>query len=165
MQPFSWAEGSQLPLLGEEVVLRAQQRPGIVLEGGTLHVGGGNTPQLWRRRVLKWLHTQALHFYAARVATIAPAIGVEVPPLRLSNARTQWGSCSRRHGGNVRIALHWKLYCLPLPLIDYVVAHELAHIRELNHSARFWAEVARVCPDFAERRKRLNQLGRALPQF
>jgi predicted metal-dependent hydrolase len=68
-----------------------------------------------------------------------------------------------RDGPHIR--LHWKLYLMPPHLIDYVVAHELAHIRELNHSPRFWAQVARIYPGHAQARIELNRSGRALPMF
>ena len=80
------------------------------------------------------------------------------PPLSLSSARTRWGCCSASG-----IRLNWRLIHLPLDLVDYVVAHELAHLREMNHSARFWAEVARLCPDWRERRAALKKHGGEIP--
>ncbi len=74
--------------------------------------------------------------------------------LTLSAARTRWGSCSLRSG----IRLNWRLIHFPLPVIDYVAVHELAHLREMNHSARFWSIVAQVYPDYPNARKAL-QLG------
>jgi predicted metal-dependent hydrolase len=73
---------------------------------------------------------------------------------RLSSARTQWGSCS--HDGRVR--LNWRLVHFPLPVIDYVIAHELAHLRELNHSPRFWREVARLLPSFEAARDQIKRV-------
>jgi len=82
-----------------------------------------------------------------------------VPPVRLSNARTRWGSCSSLSG----IRLHWRLVHLPPELIDYVVAHEVAHLREMNHSPRFWAVVESVCPAWRTGRARLRQAAASLP--
>jgi len=79
-------------------------------------------------------------------------LGVAQPPIRLSNARTRWGSC---HPAG-RIHLNWRLIHFPLPLIDYVVVHELAHLRELNHSASFWRLVAQIVPDHAARRAQIR---------
>ena len=121
----------------------------------------------WRRRVLAWLRVQALEHYALRAAEYAAALDVPLPALKLSNATSQWGSCIRgpAHRGGVRVLLHWKLYLMPPHLVDYVVAHELAHLRELNHSPRFWATLERIYPDPAAARKELNRLGRALPRL
>jgi predicted metal-dependent hydrolase len=109
----------------------------------------------------KALREKARVVFAERLAHFAPALGVAPPPLRLSSARTRWGSCSH-HGG---ISLNWRLVFMPLPVVDYVVAHELAHLREMNHSPRFWSVVEQLCPDWRLRRLELRQLGRQIPQF
>lgn len=83
------------------------------------------------------------------------------PPLGLSSARTRWGSCSPR--GEIR--LNWRLIHLPLHLIDYVIAHELAHLQEMNHSPRFWQEVGRLYPQWQSARRELQQQGREIPWF
>lgn len=107
------------------------------------------------------LRDKARTLYSERLALYAPQLDVAAPPLRLSSARTRWGSCSAR--GN--IALNWRLVQLPLPIVDYVVCHELAHLKEMNHSPRFWAVVEQLCPDWRARRLELRRLGRQLPQF
>jgi predicted metal-dependent hydrolase len=84
-----------------------------------------------------------------------------MPALRLSNARTQWGSCSARG----RVLLNWRLVLMPGPLIDYVVAHELAHLKELNHSQRFWTLVEGLYPAHLQARRALERLGRQLPEL
>jgi len=109
----------------------------------------------------KALRDQARRVFSERLAHFAPALGVAAPPLRLSSARTRWGSCSH-HGG---ISLNWRLIFMPLAVVDYVVAHELAHLREMNHSPRFWSVVEQLCPDWRARRLELRQLGRQVPQF
>jgi predicted metal-dependent hydrolase len=106
------------------------------------------------------LRHQARALFAARLAHFAPQLGVAPPPLRLSSARTRWGSCSAR--GN--IALNWRLLLMPPAIVDYVVCHELAHLKEMNHSPRFWSVVERLCPDWRARRLELRHLGRHLPQ-
>ncbi len=181
-EAFRWEDGSRLPILGREVRLVASPGlRGIFHRDNELLVGraprqarmqprtDAAAAQIedWRRRVTAWLRKQALEHYALRVAQYADALAVPIPALKLSNAASQWGSCIRRpaHQGGVRVLLHWKLYLMPPRLIDYVVAHELAHIRELNHSPRFWAEVARVYPDPIAARRELNRLGRALPRL
>jgi hypothetical protein len=79
--------------------------------------------------------------------------------VRLSSARTRWGSCSSRSG----IRLHWRLIHLPPALIDYVVAHEVAHLLEMNHSPRFWAVVERLYPDWRAARADLRKAAAGLP--
>lgn len=91
--------------------------------------------------------------FAARIAHFAPQLGVQPAALRVSSARTRWGSASTRG----TIALNWRLVCVPPALLDYVVVHELAHLREMHHGAAFWALVQAVLPDYAERRAALRR--------
>lgn len=170
LRTFVWEDGALLPLLGDEVPLAAApDHCGIALRDGTLVIGnrdhrGRVTKKDWRTRVIAWLRDEALMHFAGRAVAMAGQLGVDAPSVHLSNANGRWGSCTRLRGGEgARIRLHWKLYLLPPHLIDYVAAHELAHIRQLNHSPRFWAEVAKLCPDYAAARRELNRRGRALP--
>ncbi len=107
------------------------------------------------------LKSEARQFFAMRLAHYVQLMGVPLPPLRLSSARTRWGSCNHRG----QISLNWRLVMLPEPLIDYVVVHELAHLREMNHSPRFWSVVAQLCPEWQLRRQELKQQGALLPDF
>ena len=84
-----------------------------------------------------------------------------MPPLALSAARTRWGSCSLRSG----IRLNWRLIHFPADTVDYVVAHELAHLREMNHSPRFWAVVGEIYPDYQAARDELKRLAANCPQW
>ncbi|MFP5419271.1 MAG: M48 family metallopeptidase [Gammaproteobacteria bacterium] len=108
--------------------------------------------------VRDWLQQRAGRILAWRLARIGR--GQRHAPTRfaLSDAQTQWGSCTR----SGRIRLNWRLVQAPLALIDYVAAHELAHLVHLDHSPRFWAQVARLCPDALARRAELRALGPAL---
>jgi len=110
-----------------------------------------------RDAVQSWLQREASRVFAERAAHFAALLGVRVERLSLSSAATRWGSANAN--GSVR--LHWRLIQHPLATIDYVVAHELAHLREMNHSARFWNVVRSVVPDYEESRARLRQEGRA----
>jgi predicted metal-dependent hydrolase len=105
-----------------------------------------------------WFHARAARILAWRLARIARKLGRAPSRFALSNAQTQWGSCTRR--GHVR--LNWRLVQAPLTLIDYVAAHELAHLVHLDHSPRFWAQVAELCPDALARRAELRTMGAAL---
>ncbi|OFZ71452.1 MAG: hypothetical protein A2W04_08810 [Betaproteobacteria bacterium RBG_16_64_9] len=104
---------------------------------------------------------EARRIFVERVAYFAPRLEVPAPEVRLSNARTQWGSCSARG----RVLLNWRLVHMPLTLVDYVVTHELAHLRELNHSRPFWALVGSLYPAYASARRELERLGRQLPEL
>jgi len=86
-------------------------------------------------------------------------MGRAMPPLALSSAQSRWGSCSHRGG----IRLNWRLIHLPHAQIDYVVAHELAHLVEMNHSPRFWSQVGRLFPDYEAARDVLKALAATVP--
>jgi predicted metal-dependent hydrolase len=111
--------------------------------------------------VRAWLLARAERLLAWRLARIARRFGRAPSRFALSDAQTQWGSCTRR--GHVR--LNWRLVQAPLALIDYVAAHELAHLVHLDHSPRFWAQVAALCPDALARRAELRRMGSALFQI
>jgi predicted metal-dependent hydrolase len=99
-----------------------------------------------------WLQRQALALFEERCHLYAMQLGVSIRRLRLSSAQTRWGSASA--DGTVR--LNWRLIHFALPTIDYVVAHELAHLREMNHSPAFWEVVRSVMPDYELRRGSLK---------
>ena len=104
--------------------------------------------------VMEWYHKQALVCFSKRIAFFANKLGVPHPQLRLSRAKTQWGSCDVRG----IIHLNWRLIQLSLSLVDYVVAHELSHLIEMNHSPAFWKTVGSVYPDYLAVRKELRSL-------
>jgi predicted metal-dependent hydrolase len=110
--------------------------------------------------IRNWLLARAGRLLAWRLARIARTLGRAPSRFALSNAQTQWGSCTRR--GHVR--LNWRLVQAPLSLIDYVAAHELAHLVHLDHSPRFWAKVAELCPDALARRAELRTMSSVLFQ-
>jgi predicted metal-dependent hydrolase len=110
--------------------------------------------------VRAWLVARAERLLVWRLARIARRLGRAPSRFALSNAQTQWGSCTRR--GHIR--LNWRLVQAPLAIIDYVAAHELAHLVHLDHSPRFWAQVAELCPDSLARRAELRRMGTVLFQ-
>lgn len=111
------------------------------------------------RALVLWLRERAMSCFVERVTLYATQLGVALPPLSLTQARTRWGSCNNR--GHIR--LNWRLIHLPLPMIDYVVAHELAHLKEMNHGPRFWAIVETMIPDWRQARQRLKSHVAGLP--
>lgn len=165
-QAMQWQDGATMPYLGRSIQLQVILSPGLpaVLDAsGTqliLHFAKQPTAEKIRQRVHTWLQAQAEHVFLQKLHHYAAAMGVQFAALSLSSARTQWGSCSAQ--GNIR--LNWRLMHFSNELIDYVVVHELAHRREMNHSPRFWAEVAAYFPDYKMARSRLQQASRALPQ-
>ena len=100
-----------------------------------------------------WLRGQAFAHFHQRIEYFRTHVTLEPVAMRLSNARSRWGSC---HASG-RISLNWRLIHLPQHLIDYVVVHELAHLREMNHSPRFWAVVGAVIPDYTARRREIRR--------
>jgi predicted metal-dependent hydrolase len=160
-RPFVWEAGTTLPWLGQGVTLALRVgENGVRLSRGLLEVGLADGASL-RERVLAWIREQALALFRERVVALSRILDITVSGVVLSNAKTQWGSCSA--GGRIR--LNWRLMLLPQHLVDYVVAHELAHRRELNHSARFWNVVATLYPRYCEARRELNALSKTLPDL
>lgn len=164
--PFHWAEGQALPLLGHAALLSASPGEGAVrLTHDRLLLLPLTACARWRELTIEWLRATAFDLFRERVRHYAASLGVREPSLGLSNAQTRWGSCWRARGEAGRVLLSWRLVHLPLHLTDYVVAHELAHLRELNHSPRFWAIVAHLFPEYLSARRELNRLGRTLPRL
>ncbi len=93
-----------------------------------------------------------------RAAYFASRMGVSYQRISVRAAKTRWGSCSAK--GNLNF--HWKLILMPPQVLDYVVVHELAHRKEMNHSPAFWAEVEKILPDYRERRKWLKTYGQTV---
>lgn len=154
-------DGASLPLLGGDLTVR-------LAAGGNRAVWAADGRQITlclgshadARRVLeRALRERAREVFRERLHHHAPGLGVAMPPLALSSARTRWGSCSTRSG----IRLNWRLVFFPLAVIDYVVVHELAHLKEMNHSPRFWAVVEGACPDWRTLRAELKRLGPTCP--
>ena len=106
-----------------------------------------------------WLMRQAKRIFIERLDHFAPQLGVAWKKLSLSNASTRWGSAS----ADGAIRLHWRLVHFRMPVIDYVVAHELSHLRVMDHSPRFWDTVATVLPDYAQLRGELRD--EAIPDW
>jgi hypothetical protein len=98
------------------------------------------------------LRAQAARELPSRLLELARVHGFGVAAVSIRNQRTRWGSCS----ASGRISLNWRLIQLPPAVCDYVLLHELAHLRHPNHSAPFWREVARLCPHHAEARRWLR---------
>jgi len=160
-----WAEGEALPVLGHPIRLSASAGAGAVCLAHDRLMLPITEFARWRELTIEWLRATAFDLFRGRIRHYAVSLGVREPSLGLSNAQTRWGSCCRARGEAGRVLLSWRLVHLPPHLTDYVVAHELAHLRELNHSPRFWAIVAQLFPDYHSGRRELNRLGRTLPRL
>ena len=164
---IEWREGVVLPFLGERVAVvldpahsfaaaGAQLDPAVPFSDAArvLRVGlprSASADQI-RDAVQAWLMRQALDHFTQRLNHFAPLLQVQWRTLRLSNAGTRWGSA--RIDGSIR--LNWRLVHFRHAVIDYVVAHELSHLRVMDHSPRFWDTVRAVVPDYADLRGQLK---------
>lgn len=159
-----WEGGALMPFLGQpaRLVLGSGQRHTQLHAGGedessrtpTLQVALplDAAPEQIRQAVQAWIRQQAKALFVARLDHFAPQLGVQWRSLVLSSARTRWGSASV--SGAIR--LNWRLMHFTPVVIDYVVVHELSHLRVMDHSPRFWAVVASIFPDHAQLRRRLR---------
>ena len=173
---IDWKDGATFPFLGEPVIVvldprHAFDEVGAVLNTDaaalpgmtrlTLHVGLPHTATADQIRdaVQAWLMRQAKRLFEERLNHYAPQLGVRWTRLALSSAGTRWGTA--HSDGSIR--LNWRLIHFRLPVIDYVVAHELSHLRVMDHSPRFWDTVRTVVPDYAQLRGQLKD--EALPAW
>lgn len=154
-------DGTRIPFLGGELELRLAVGANRAVWGTgtlTLCLKSGVAPGAILEKALR---ERAREHFSGRLAPLAEVLGVGVPPLALSSARTRWGSCSTRSG----IRLNWRLIHFPEAIIDYVVIHELAHLRHMNHSPRFWSLVEVACPDYRAARVELQRLAAHIPHW
>ena len=174
---IEWKDGTTLPFLGEQVIVVLDPRHafggvGAELKSSTdtgntstlpgvahlaLHVGLPHTatPDQIKDAVQAWLMRQAKRIFTERLNHFAPALNVQWRKLSLSSAGTRWGSASA--DGSIR--LNWRLIHFKQSVIDYVVVHELSHLRVMDHSPRFWDTVRTVVPDYAALRSQLKDEG------
>ncbi|MEO8923007.1 MAG: SprT family zinc-dependent metalloprotease [Caldimonas sp.] len=166
-----WRDGAEIQYLGQPVRVVLDARHGVAsgevsldaaLDAAATDVSTRRllvglpvdaSAERLRDAVQSWLQREARAVFETRCAHYAERLGVSVTRLTLSSAATRWGSASA--SGAVR--LHWRLIHFPLATIDYVVAHELAHLREMNHSPRFWNVVRSVVPEYGSAKAQLNR--------
>lgn len=163
--PVEWIDGAQLPYLGADITLR------LLVGGRHRSIYNPNTRELWmtllpgaseetlKHRVQTWYQQQAKTLFEERLDLYAARLGVQYHSFGLSSAGTRWGSCT----ADRKIRLNWKLIHFSLPLIDYVVAHELSHILEMNHSQQFWDTVGLIYPEYEEAKNLLRKRSQELP--
>jgi predicted metal-dependent hydrolase len=171
-----WKDGATFPYLGEPVIVVLDPRHDFRETGGVLHTDTSTLPGVARQTlhigvaqnaqpaqirdaVQAWLMRQARTLFAERLDHYAPQLDVRWKRLTLSSAGTLWGTA--HSDGSIR--LNWRLVHFRLPVIDYVVAHELSHLRVMDHSPRFWDTVRSVVPNYSELRGQLKD--EALPAW
>lgn len=134
----------------EKYLMMEEKRKADSLQQDTDYVKDPALEQAYRRQAKARLEERAAYF--------ASRMGVSYQRISVRAAKTRWGSCSAK--GNLNF--HWKLILMPPQVLDYVVVHELAHRKEMNHSPAFWAEVEKILPDYRERRKWLKTYGQTV---
>jgi predicted metal-dependent hydrolase len=150
----SYQPGEIFLFLGEKRRLNIENKARgklttIILDTDAIHVrvgtdGRPNDPDFIRAALESWYRAQAKAYIGPRVAILAEQHGFEYEKVTIKGQNTRWGSCSVKRNLN----FNWKLMMTPPAAIDYVIIHELCHLREMNHSKKFWKLVARYCPDY-----------------
>lgn len=150
----AWQLGTKILFRGELFKLEpaANGKPGTVQLGGEM-VRVSDTGSDLRPGIVKHLWKLAAKEFRPRVLELAAAHQLTVRLVTVRNQRSRWGSCSRRG----TISLNWRLIQTPSHVRDYIILHELMHLRQMNHSARFWREVESVCPDYETAERWLKQ--------
>ena len=159
IEPVQWLNDEHLLYLGNDVQLHITQystSKAAAFEQNKLLIAqqDPDNQTLTCRKVIAWYKKQALADFSRRLEIFAAKLNVPTPPLTLSNAKSRWGTCNSR--GEVR--LNWRLLQAPPHIINYVICHELAHLKEMNHSAKFWAVVSSIFPDYRLAEKELKIL-------
>ena len=173
---IDWIDGEHLLYLGSDIQLSISQNSSnkaLIFDQNTLFITTpqANTPgyplsnsqsefdspcnhAVLGRKVIQWYKKQAAIDFNRRLEIFAAKLGIVAPPLALSNAQSRWGSCNSR--GEVRLS--WRLLQAPPHIINYVICHELAHLKQMNHSAKFWAVVESLFPNYKAAEKELKAL-------
>ena len=160
----SGVAGETIPVRGQMLTLelaQGEKRFELAGERLLLRLRRPNERARVKADLVRGLKGHAFEVLSPRVAHYAARLGLPQPRVAISNARTQWGVCTQ----DGRIRLSWRLVHVAPALADYVVAHEVAHLVELNHSARFWKVVETLYPDCRAARQRLDLAAATLPIF
>lgn len=156
--PKKFREGETFLYLGMPCVLRLVDGGAPLLESNGEFLLAGNVRDRARELFIDWYRKRAADVIAERVAWYAALAGEKYRKVNITGARGRWGSCGI--GGNLNFS--WRLIMAPLEVVDYVVAHEIAHLAEKNHSKRFWHKVAVLYPEYRTMKKWLRENGHTL---
>lgn len=157
-QRTAFADGAVIPFQGEDHVIRhvPGARRGVWLEDGEIRVSG--QPEHLERRVRDWLKKEARARLSAEAAKASEALGMKHGRISVRDTRSRWGSCA----ANGNLSFCWRLILAPAYVLDYVVAHEVAHLKEPHHGPSFWETVAVLDPNADAGREWLRKHGEAL---
>ena len=148
--------GDTIPYLGQDIEVVIQQIQGnadtVKLDRNKLVVGIRTNNHRLYLALESWYRIQAGKFIREKVDEVSAYLGVRYNRITIRGQKTRWGSCSRR--GN--LSFNWKLMMAPEPVIDYVIIHEIAHLKEMNHTKKFWLLVAQHCPGWRQHKKWLK---------
>lgn len=159
----AWRHGERVPLLGADLLLAVSSGTSAVRrDGDTLFVSvaDAHARQQIRAAVHAWAMPIARQEFGQRLAHFATKLGVPEPPFSVTDTSSRWGSCSP----HCRIRLAWRLLHFPAQVIDYVVAHETAHLKHLDHSPRFWQAVESIYPTYRAAQALLRQRAHSIPE-
>ena len=151
---FALQYGDKLPLRGGEYPITARDGNRVGFDGERFYMPPDLPPEEIKRAAVQIYKMAAKGILTEKVIERAKEMDVMPSAVKVNSARTRWGSCSGKRSLN----FSWRLIMADDEVVDYVVVHELAHIREMNHSARFWEVVESVLPDWKRRRARLRGL-------
>lgn len=157
----SFIEGDKFHFLGNEYSLLFHDELEDSVRLNDALLVPSSPPEKIRKLILKWYREQANEILSNKVNSFVQAFDLKLENLKITSAAKNWGSCTAR--GNLNFP--WRLVMCPLPIIDYVVIHELAHLLEMNHSPDFWQVVKTMCPDYQERRAWLRDNSYRFPGF
>jgi predicted metal-dependent hydrolase len=146
-----------IPYLGRDLELAKQENhhdDDLILQGNKLSV----SPDLFNNGLLEaaleqWYRAEAARLITGAADRLRSQMGIDYKRIVIRGQKTRWGSCSRKKN----LSFNWKVIMAPEPVMEYVIIHELLHLKEMNHSRRFWALVDRYCPDWREHKKWLKQ--------
>lgn len=162
---YTFADRSSMPFLGEQLtlVVHKQHRADVVRYGDKLLVILSSRSRLapeeqTKRLVCQWYQEQALTLLQSKTDIAAAQLGVKYAGITLKATRSKWGHCTAQGA----IQYNWQILLAPEPVVDYLVAHEVSHLLHHNHSAAFWSVVARLCPEYKNRRAWLKAHGMQL---
>ena len=164
----AWALGDPLLYLGTARALKvAPGKPGLAVFDDCLilTVPRPHNQTETRTRLRELIRDQARLHFGLRLTHFSAQFGVAEPQLRLTRAVTRWGSCARDREGSHRVSLNWRMIHLQPRLIDYVVAHEVAHMKHMHHGPRFWAALARLYPGYEAAREEMRRISLLLPEL
>lgn len=153
-----YTQGSEILFLGEWHRLEfVNDHKKVFLEGNKLYIPAGEVPEI-KEKLIGWYKSEALRHIEERVRDLSRLSGIEYKSIKISRARRRWGSC----GPSGNLNFNWRLIMAPQFVIDYVIIHELAHIKIRNHSVHFWNEVSSLMPEYKKAEQWLKDHHREL---